>query len=176
MARERNAIASDTKFSVSLHRPNKPLLSMQILQNQAYTAVFTHHCTAYMTCFLHKWRKVADILYCCQDTLTLAQRHSSAAAAAQKCFDFLHFGAVPGLSLAAYTFGLAFPWHWICLSFLRQHPPVSGRWKNKQTNRQPKNRTWPFLLGRNTVLLCIWHAGWVTPVCLMQPHTSCFSS
>lgn len=54
MARERNAIASVTKFSVSIHRPNKPLLSMQIFQTQAYTAVFTHHCTAYTTCFLHK--------------------------------------------------------------------------------------------------------------------------
>lgn len=54
MARERNAIASVRKFSVSLHQPNKLLLSMQRFQNQAYTAVFTHHCTAYMTCFLHK--------------------------------------------------------------------------------------------------------------------------
>lgn len=110
MVRARNAIASVTKFSVSLHRPNKPLLLMQKSRNQASTAAFTHHCTAYMTCFLQKWRKVADILYCCQDTLTLAQRHSSAAAAAvQKCFHFLHFGAAPEPSPCCFSLLPCFP-------------------------------------------------------------------
>lgn len=52
---------------------------------------------------------------------------AAAAAAAQECPDFPHFSAVPGLSLTAYTFSLAFPWHWSCLSSLQQYPPVPER-------------------------------------------------
>lgn len=175
MARERNAIASVTKFSASLHWLNRPLLSMQIFQNQAYTAVFTHHCTAYMTCFLHKWRKVADILYCCQDTDTYSETLCCCCCCC--CSEMLwlptlqcHTRAVPSCLHLRSCFSMA-------LDLLFFSAAVSiCIWKVK---KNAKNRTWPFLLGRNIVLLRIWYAGWVTPICLMQPqtsNTSCFFS